>query len=340
MMCAAKNCSRLRAERVIDMAFLKPDKVYEINGVTVKDYLLTEHNPRKIDMPGKRTKALRGVTIHNTEDIVAASGTTKSEQYTRATVNGNMGDVRVHYYVDDVEAWHNLPDDWIGWHAADGLGDGNMTTIAIECIGKTAKAEENAARLAAGLLAKYGLTTDNLFTHVHWMNIKHGATGTREYLNTLKNRTKNCPAYILPHWDEFEKAVGNYIAALTPAPKTDEPTKIFRIQVGAYSVRENAEKFLAEVKAAGFTNAFIAEVEKPQAPVSAPSPAPEPVPEPIKVGDTVRVKSGAKTYNGGSLAAFVYQRDHKVSEVNGDRAIITYNGCVIAAVNVNDLNRV
>lgn len=75
------------------MAFLTPDKVYEMNGVTVKDYFLTEHNPNRIDMPTKRTKALLGITIHNTEDINPAKGTTKSEQYTRATVNGNMNDV-------------------------------------------------------------------------------------------------------------------------------------------------------------------------------------------------------------------------------------------------------
>lgn len=54
----------------------------------------------------------------------------------------------------------------------------------------------------------------------------------------------------------------------------------------------------------------------------------------------MRVKSGAKTYNGGNLAAFVYNRDHKVSEIKGDRAVITYNGAVIAAVNVKDLDTI
>lgn len=42
-----------------------------------------------------------GVTVHNTDWISVASGTTPAEQYTRATVNGNMKDVRVHYYVDN-----------------------------------------------------------------------------------------------------------------------------------------------------------------------------------------------------------------------------------------------
>lgn len=244
------------------MKFLVPDKIYEINGVTVKDYFLTEHNPYKIELPKKRKKELLGITIHNTEAIVQANGTTMSEQYTRATVNGNMGTTRVHYYVDDVEAWHNLPDNWAGWHAADGAGDGNTATIAIEVIGKTAKAEENAAKLVAGLMRLHGLTPDHLYTHSHWTNVRMGSTGTREYLNTLKNIYKNCPAYILPHWDEFEKKVGEFYAACAESAPEDSSSVIYRIQAGAFAVRENAEEFLKKVKAAGFPNAFITTVKK------------------------------------------------------------------------------
>ena len=60
----------------------------------------------------------------------------------------------------------------------------------------------------------------------------------------------------------------------------------------------------------------------------------------IKVGDTVKVKKGAKTYDGGSLASFVYNRNHKVSEISGNRAVITYDGTVVAAVNTKDLTKV
>lgn len=57
----------------------------------------------------------------------------------------------------------------------------------------------------------------------------------------------------------------------------------------------------------------------------------------ISVGSTVKLKTGAKTYTGGSLANFVYTRKHKVKEISGDRAVITYLGGVVAAVNVKDL---
>lgn len=57
----------------------------------------------------------------------------------------------------------------------------------------------------------------------------------------------------------------------------------------------------------------------------------------VKAGCTVRLNKGAKTYTGGSLASFVYERNHIVKELDGDRAVITYGGVVVAAVHSNDL---
>ncbi len=225
----------------------------KFNGVVVKDYLLTAHNPNKIALPNKRTKKLLGITIHNTEAITVAKGTTMSEQYVRATVNGNMKDTRVHYYVDDKEAWHTLPDEWCGWHAADGLGNGNTATIAIEIIGDSAKAEENGAKLAAylldkyDLLDKYGLGTDRLYTHSYWINVMMGKKGAKDYLCTLKNSRKNCPAYIIPHWGTFVKTVAGFI------PK--KPKKYY-VQVGAFSSKANAQRYLKEVRKK-YPNAYI-----------------------------------------------------------------------------------
>ena len=70
---------------------LTPDKVYNWNGLKVNEYLLTAHNPYGIAMPGYNLPSIPlGVTIHNTDAISVASNTTMAEQYTRATVNGNM----------------------------------------------------------------------------------------------------------------------------------------------------------------------------------------------------------------------------------------------------------
>jgi len=201
--------------------YLKPDKTTTLNGVKVNEYLLTKHNTRKIDMPTASMEGkVIGVTVHNTDWIDVNSATTPAEQYTRATVNGNMKTTRVHYYVDNACAWQNLPLTLSGWHAADGNGNGNRRTIAIECIMRNShdivsmKSEDNCARLAAYLLYKHGLSIDNLYTHTHWLNVKDGKTGSNDYLNTEKNSYKMCPAYILPHWAEFKAKVNSYLAAL------------------------------------------------------------------------------------------------------------------------------
>lgn len=108
---------------------------------------------------------------------------------------------------------------------------------------------------------------------------------------------------------------------------------MYKIQVGAYSKKENADAMLAKIKAAGF-DAFIS--TKGGQAVSASTP----VKKTIQVGSTVRVNQGAKTYSGGGLASFVYKRNHKVSQLQGDRAVITYEGTVVAAVHVSDLTLV
>ena len=235
---------------------LIPDKVEKLNGVAVKTYLLTQHNPNRIAMPSIGMSAPIGVTIHNTGAISVASNTTPAEQYTRATINGNMKDVRVHFYVDDTCAWQNLPLNLSGWHAADGSGNGNRRTIAFEVIGNSAKAEENAAKLAAYFLKKYNKTVDNgLFTHTHWLNVRDGKTGSIDYLNTAFNKYKMCPVYILPHWATFKANVKAELTKLNGGAAQEEPkpvvAKVYRIrktwadaksQIGAYASLDNAKK--------------------------------------------------------------------------------------------------
>lgn len=238
------------------MAILTPDKTTTLGGVTVKEYLLTKHNPNRIDMPtAQLTGKVLGVTIHNTDRIKTAAGTTPAEQYTRATVNGNMKTVRVHYYVDSTCAWQNLPLSLSGWHAADGNGNGNRRTIAIECImngsGDAAdkRAEENAARLAATLLKQYGLGTDRLYTHTHWLNVRNGKSGSTDQLNTMHNSYKMCPAYILPHWAAFKAKVQAYLNGTSAAKPSNaqlyrvrKSTNDMKSQLGAYASLENAKK--------------------------------------------------------------------------------------------------
>jgi N-acetylmuramoyl-L-alanine amidase CwlA len=256
------------------VAILKPDKtVVTDSGLKINEYLLTAHNGNKISLPSKRTAPLIGVTLHNTGWISVASGTTPAEQYTRATVNGNMGDTRVHFYVDDTCAWRNLGDDYTSWHAATGgQGQGNCNTISIECImsgqsdAKSVASMENAAKLIAHIFKQYGWTIEkNLFTHNYWTNYKETGkcsadldTQTlRKVSNTKANPSgKYCPCYILPQWDKFKILVKKYLD--TPEEETvPEKKKLYRVQVGAFSVKSNAEKLCAELRQKGYSDAFI-----------------------------------------------------------------------------------
>lgn len=249
------------------MAILIPDRTFTINGVKVCEFLLANHNVNKIAMP-VTTMDYQGVTVHNTDWITTATGTTPAEQYTRATYNGNMNDVRVHYYADDTCAWQDLPLSISGWHAADGNGFGNRQTVAIECImspaynDKDKKSEDNCARLAAWLLYQKGYGIDRLYTHTYHLNVKNGRTGSVDYLNTAKGNYKYCPAYILPHWAQFKAKVQGYINELNgnkaPTPTTPTPApqgQIYRIrkswtdaksQIGAYRNLTSAKALCAK----------------------------------------------------------------------------------------------
>ena len=113
------------------------------------------------------------------------------------------------------------------------------------------KSEDNCAKLAAALLKQYGLDINHLYTHTHWLNVRDGRNGTIDQLNTMYNRYKMCPAYILPHWAEFKKKVQSYLNAGTSTISAPSTKQIYRVrkswadaksQLGAYSSLENAKK--------------------------------------------------------------------------------------------------
>lgn len=239
------------------MTFLTPDNTYTAYGIPVKEYFINTHNVNKISMPVPMSGKPIGVTLHNT-DVIKVSGTTMSEQYTRATVNGNMGTVRVHFYVDNTEAWQNLPLDYQSWHCGQrGRFDnaksvfGNTQTISVECImgSKTdIVPEDNAAKLIAYLLNLYDLSIDNLYTHNYWCNVRNGMNGSVDELNTRYDGYKGCPIYIRPHWYEFKTTVSNYMRQYKTVIPASEVQYIVVEQLGAYKDKDNADKLLKELR--------------------------------------------------------------------------------------------
>lgn len=107
----------------------------------------------------------------------------------------------------------------------------------------------------------------------------------------------------------------------------------YKIQLGGFRKKAGAEDLRDKAKAKG----FAASVTTKSGESVSSSASTTSKPKTIKEGSKVRLKDGARTYTGGWLAPFVYNRVHKVSELNGKRAVITYDGTVVAAVHVSDL---
>jgi len=111
---------------------------------------------------------------------------------------------------------------------------------------------------------------------------------------------------------------------------------LYRVQVGAYSKKENAEAMAGKIRSKGF-EVYITNIGGTQvAAGSTPAPAPAPA-KTIKVGSKVKVRSGAKTYTGGSLSSFVYNNVYDVQQIDGKRVVIGLKGQVTAAVKLEDL---
>ena len=135
-----------------------------------------------------------------------------------------MRTVRVHYYVDDLYIWQNLDESMQNWTCTDGNGDGNATTIAIECIMKNSydteslKAMDNCARLTAYLCVKYKLTTNDVYTHTYWLHMRDkdsiSKCGDKDKICTARHSYKTCPTFIIPQWDKFLALVNKYIAEM------------------------------------------------------------------------------------------------------------------------------
>ena len=102
---------------------------------------------------------------------------------------------------------------------------------------------------------------------------------------------------------------------------------LYKVQVGAYTVEKNAQRVEAELKAKGY-DTYITSKTSTVVDLS------------IKVGSRVKIKQGAKTYYGGAMASFVYDRINVVSQIQNDRVVVTYDGVVVAAVHIDDLIRV
>ena len=153
-----------------------------------------------------------------------------------------------------IATYQTLPWNYRGWHAG---GSANDTHIGFEiCEDGLTDASyfsavyKEALELCVYLCKQYGLTEKDIIGHYEGYQ-KGIASNHGDPKNWFPKHGKSM--------DTFRADVkAGLAAAVTPAPVTPTaPKKYYRVQVGAYSVKANADAMLTKLKAAGFTDAFI-----------------------------------------------------------------------------------
>ncbi|MEB8638189.1 N-acetylmuramoyl-L-alanine amidase, partial [Bacillus cereus] len=112
----------------------------------------------------------RYITIHTTANQSAGADARAHARYVNN--GGGSAGVSWHFTVDDNRIVQHLPLNENGWHAGDGNGAGNRSSIGIEICenrdGNFEKALIHTAGLVKFLMAHLGLKIGNVVSHQHW----------------------------------------------------------------------------------------------------------------------------------------------------------------------------
>ena len=152
-----------------------------------------------------------------------------------------------------IATYQTLPWNHRGWHAG---GKANDTHIGFEIcednlrdVSYFNKVYNEAVELCVYLCKKYNISTDNIIGH--YEGYKKGIASNHGDPNN----------WFLKHQKSMDTFRADVKKALTSPPLSPTPpqttNKLYKVQVGAYSVKANADAMLKKVKAAGFTDAFI-----------------------------------------------------------------------------------
>lgn len=152
-----------------------------------------------------------------------------------------------------IATYQTLPWNHRGWHAG---GDANNTHIGFEICednltDKTYfnKVYKEAVELAAYLCRQYKLTEKNIIGHYEGYQ-KKIASNHDDPRHWFSKHSKSM--------DTFRADVKKELAKGTSTSKPSTGSKkLYRVQIGAYSVKKNADKQLEKAKKAGFKDAFV-----------------------------------------------------------------------------------
>ena len=150
------------------------------------DYIINDFIPQgRKNRPGKKMIP-QWLTIHSTGNTNVGADALAHAKY----LKGSAADVPAswHFTVDDRRVVQHLPLDETAYHAGDGSGPGNTTSVGIEICehpdGDRQAAEDMALRLVVDLLKLLKLQPAQVVPHKYWSG-------------------KNCPRILLPRWEDW-----------------------------------------------------------------------------------------------------------------------------------------
>jgi N-acetylmuramoyl-L-alanine amidase len=156
-----------------------------------------------------------------------------------------------------IATYQTLPWNHRGWHAG---GSANDTHIGFEiCEDDLTDASyfsavyKEAVELCVYLCKQYNLTEKDIICHSE--GYKRGiASNHGDVMHWFPRHGKSMDTF---RADVKKALIISTSPPLPSPPLSTEPKNLYRVQVGAYSVKANADAMLAKIKAAGFTDAFI-----------------------------------------------------------------------------------
>ena len=148
-----------------------------------------------------------------------------------------------------IATYQTLPWNHRGWHAG---GTANNTHIGFEiCEDGLSDASyfsavyKEAVELCVYLCKLYKLTEKDIICH------------SEGYKQGIASNHADVMHWFPKHGKSMDTFRADVKALLNPKPISKPVGKLYRVQVGAYSVKANADTMLKKIKAAGFTDAYI-----------------------------------------------------------------------------------
>lgn len=194
-----------------------------------------------------RQSPIKKITIHHMAGnlSVESCGNVFAPASRQASANYGIGsDGRVGLYVDEANR---------AWTSSNANNDHQAVTIEVANDGGAPDWHVSDAALAKTIELCVDICKRNGIPKLNFTGDASGNLTMHKYFVAT-----SCPGpYLESKFLYIAQEVNKRLSGGTASNPTTEPSTLYRVQVGAYRKRSNAEAQLAKIKAAGFTDAFI-----------------------------------------------------------------------------------